>query len=178
VGPGGPDDSKPTPPSATPNQDLADNVAPKNQPQSNLVIRELKDLIKDDKITPEMLKDMNMGSKEELNQFVEKFEKAPKSKPGPGREVEVKPGKPQAVDPNRRLPELIPGSTVSTKMMRDKGAYVQDNVRGLNEGARLEPPPELRARIDAYRNSLSRSKTLNPTRRPAPAGAASGPAGK
>jgi len=124
-----------------------------------------------------MEKELGM-SKEELNQFVKKFEKAPKAEPGPGREIEAKPGKPQAVDPNRKLPDLNPGTSVSARTIRDRGGMVQDDVRGNNEGIRFTPPPELRAGFDAYKNSLSRSKTLNPTRRPATSKSASGSGGK
>ena len=168
MGPGGPDDSKPTPPSATPDENLADNVAPKNQPQSELVLRKLKDLIKNDKVTPEMLKDLGMNSKEELNQFVTKFDKAPKSTPGPGREIEVKPGKPEAVDPNRQAPRPDPRARRSArKTIRDRGQLCPGQRPRQQRGDPRSPPPELRAGVDAYRNSLARSKTLNPTRRPA-----------
>jgi hypothetical protein len=121
-----------------------------------------------------MLKDLGMSSKEELNQFVEKFTKAPKAEPGAGREIEVKPGKAQAIDPSRKLPDLNPNATVSTKTMRDRGAVVQDTVRGNNEGVRFVPPPELKEGFDAYRSSLSRSRAVNPTRRPEGPGGGSG----
>ena len=60
-------------------------------------------------------------------------------------------------------------------MIRDRGSMVQDTVRGNIEGVRFVPPPELRAGFDAYSNSLSRSKALNPpARRPAASGAGAG----
>jgi hypothetical protein len=113
-------------------------------------------MLKNDQVPPELLKDMNMSSKEELEQFVKKFEKAPKAEPGAGREIEAKPGKPQAVDPNRKLPELNPSARVNMSTLRQGRALGDDTVRGNIEGARFVPPPEIRSRFEAYRKSLSR----------------------
>ena len=138
----------------------------------------MKDLLKNDQVTPDMLKDLGMNSKEELNQFVKKFEKAPKSEPGAGREIDVKPGKERAVDPNRKLPDLNLGARTDTTTIRNRGGYVQDTLRGNNEGVRFDPPPELRAGFNAYRKSLSRTKAATPPPRPAAPGTASGAGGK
>ena len=166
AGPPAPDDSKPLPPAPAAPDRAAESVAPDTQPQSDLVLRKVQDMLDKGQITPEMEQSLGM-SKEELNQFVKKFEKAPKADPGQGRDIEVKPGRggPQ-LDPNRTLPDLNPSATVGTKQMRERGTMVQDTVRGNNEGMRIDIPRELRAGFDAYRGTLSKSKTLNPVRRP------------
>lgn len=143
----------------TPDQNLGDNVAPANQPQSDLVLRKLQDVIKNDQVTPEMLQDLGMSSKEELNQFVEKFGGAPKRPTGEGREIEVKPGQSKPVVPDRPLPDLNPGSTISSQTVRDRGGVAQDDIRENNEGVRFEPPPELRAKFNAFRSSATRNRT-------------------
>ena len=156
-GPPPPDDSKPLPHAPTPPENGADNVAPKNQEKTGLTLRQVRDLLKNDQVTPELLNDLGM-SKEELNQFVSKFEKAPKGEPGAGRDIEAKPGKPQTVDPNRTLPDLNPATRIDSATVRDRGAIVDDNLRGNMEGARFVPPPEIRSRFEVYKKSLARPR--------------------
>ncbi len=155
------------PPAATPPENSSETVAPKNIPQSDLVLRQVKDLLRDNKVTPEMLDEMGFKSKGELEQFVDKFDKAPKAAPGEGREIEVKPGQPQATAPDTKLPDLNPRSRVSSKAGRDRGSLPQDNIRNNNEGVRFVPPPELRAGFEAFQSTLNRSKSLNPGARKA-----------
>jgi hypothetical protein len=162
----------------SPPENAADTVAPENQSQSGLVLRKIQDMLRNGEITPAMEESLGM-SKEELNQFVTKFQKAPKAEPGPGREIEVTPGKAApTIDPKRSLPDLNPQASVSTKQMRDKGMVVQDNVRGNSEGMRIEPPSELKAGFNAYRSTLSKSKAVSPARRPPAADPAAAPAVK
>jgi hypothetical protein len=111
-----------------------------------------------------MLKDFGMSSKDELNQFVTKFDKAPKAAPGAGREIEVKPGKSQAVNPSTKLPDLAPNHSVSSKVIRERGGISQDSLRGNNETTRFAVPKEFEPGFNAFKNSLNRSKTLNPSR--------------
>jgi hypothetical protein len=133
----------------------ADTVAPSNQPQSELTLRQVRDMLKSDQVPDELLKETGM-SKEELNQFVKKFEKAPKAEPGEGREIEAKPGKPQAVDPNLKTTDLNPSTRVNSSTLREGRTVTEDSLRGNNEGARFVPPAEIRARYEAYRKSLAR----------------------
>jgi hypothetical protein len=123
------------------------------------VLRKLRDLVDDNKITPEMLKDMGMSSKEELDQFVQRFAKGTAKPPArEGQEIEATPGKTQEIDPKRRLPDLNPTATMNTEIIRNRGGIPRDTIRGNNQGVRFVPPPELRAGFDAYRSSLSRSR--------------------
>lgn len=157
----------------TPDENYADNVAPQNQPQGDLVLRKLRDLLDKNQVTPEVEKELGM-SKEELNQFVKRYEKTPQTnEPGPAREIEAKPGQAPGVDPNRTLPDLNPSATFNTQTLRERGAFVQDQVRGNNEGVRLEPPRALRSGYDAYLRSLSRTRS-NAARKPAGASADKG----
>lgn len=149
----------PTEPAATPEQNSSETVAPQDQPKSDRVIGRLRDILKNDQVTPELLRDLNMGSKEELEQFVDKFTKAPQADPGSARDIKAAPGKAQAIDPNRTLPDLTPGAEVSSQAVRNRGGVIQDTVRGNKEGVRFVPPPELRAGFEAYTNSLARPRT-------------------
>ena len=166
--PGGataPDSSVATPPAASRQQNLDETVAPKGLPPGELSLRKIRDLIDKDQVPPDLLKDMNM-SKEELNQFVKKFEKPPAGPSGPGREVDVKLKPGEKLDPNAKLPELKTTYSVSSQTGRDRGTAVRDTARNNVEALRSPPPVELRSGFDAYRNSLSRSRTLKPIRRP------------
>ncbi len=139
-------------------------MAPKDQSPADLTLRRYRDLLEKDKVTPEMLDHLGM-SKEELNQFVKKFESAPKRDPGAAREIDVKPTNTPGLDPNLNLPAINPGTSVSTSTMRDRGGISRDAARDNVEALRYLPPNELKAGFDAYRNSLQRSKTTAPARR-------------
>jgi hypothetical protein len=149
----------PTPSPASPPLNSADTVAPEgNMPQSDLVLRRLEELLKNNQVTPELEKESGM-SREQMEQFVTKFKKAPKAAPGPGRQIQVKPGKDRVFNPNRKLPDLGPNAHVGNRTGRGRGATVQDQIRDNTEGGRFEIPPELRSGFEAYKSSLSRSKS-------------------
>ncbi|GAC1471173.1 MAG: hypothetical protein NVSMB9_17010 [Isosphaeraceae bacterium] len=156
--------SKPTPSSSNRPENAQDNVAPANQSQSQLVLRQLKDLVQKDEVTPDIMDALGVKSKEELNQFITKFEGAPKSRPGEGREVKVTPEPAQGAPKDQKFTDLNPSTQASTKTMRERGQFVQDTLRGNNEGVRFVPPPEIRAGFDAYRESLARSRSSSPSR--------------
>ncbi len=158
------DDSQASPRAETKQQGVEDTVAPNDQPQTDLTLRRYRDLLDKDQVTPELLNVIGM-SKEELNQFVKKYEQKAKTDPIPGREVEVKPGKTPGLDPNIKLPGIDPGISSSTQVVRDRGGIARDTTRNVVEAQRFAPPQELRAGFDAYRNSLSRSKVVSPSRR-------------
>ena len=114
-----------------------------------------------------MLKDLGMSSKEELDQFVDKYTKWPAQPPlRDGQDIEATPGKPQNIDPNRTLPDLNPTASINTQALRERGPVAKDEIRGNKEGARFIPPPELRSRFEAYRSSISRNRPA--PKRPAP----------
>jgi hypothetical protein len=154
--------SKPSPRAESKPQNAAETVAP-NQPQSELVLRKLQDLLKNDQAAAKLEKETGM-SREEMEQFVRKFSKAPKPTPGEGRKIEVKPGESKPSGANTSLPGLNPGTHLSTQSLRDRGAVVQDQVRDNIEGTRFTAPPEVRSGYEAYKSTLSRSKTVNPVR--------------
>ena len=90
------------------------SIAP-DVPKSDLVLRKLQDLLKDDKFTPNVEKQLGM-TKDEAEQFVKKFEKPEQPEPvGPGREIKAKPGEEKVFDPNRKAPEFNTSATSATR---------------------------------------------------------------
>jgi hypothetical protein len=72
------------------------------------------------------------------------------------------------------LPGINPQTRFSTQSLRDRGAVAADQVRDNLESTRLIAPPEFRARVEAYKSTLSRSRVLNPSTNPAPGGTGPG----
>jgi hypothetical protein len=127
------------------------------------VLRKLDDLLRNNQVTPELEQATGM-SREEMEQFVTKFKKPPKSQPGAGQEIPVKPGQAPKFDPNRALPDLNPGASVSSRNVRDRGSVARDDFRDNLEGTRFLAPREILPWVEAYRNTLSRSKVVSPPR--------------
>ncbi len=162
------DQSQPLPPvtdTAPTNPDPS--IAP-DIPQSDLVLRKIQDLIKDDKFTPDVERQTGM-TRDEAEQFVKKFtKKAQPDVAGPGREIKARPGQEKAFDANRKAPEFETKATVSNRNERSGTSLQQDNLSGLTTGVRTTPPPELRRHVEAYRRSLGRSGPATTPSAPAP----------
>ncbi len=63
-------------------------------------------------------------TREQMEQFVKKFEKPPKAEPGPGRNIEINPQtKDRTFDPNRKVEGLNLNSNFGTKSIRDRGSF-------------------------------------------------------
>jgi hypothetical protein len=124
-------------------------------PQSELVLRKLDDLLKNDKVTPEMEQQTGM-SRGEMEQFVKKFQKPKDAAAGPGRELTVKPGQAQPGVAGSNVPALDPKTSFNRRSTVSTKGLPQDAVQGNVQGARSQAPLELRSRVQAYRNSLSR----------------------
>lgn len=145
---------------------------------SNLVIRKIQDLLKEDKFTPDVEQRLGM-TRDEAEQFVKKFD--PKVKPRQpgreGREIKVNPNKAERkFDPNRAAPEKLPEVATSSRNDRNSNVVPTDELHGLAEGARAPVPKALQARMKAYSESLARSPVTAPARRPAaPAGGGTNP---
>ncbi|WP_406693396.1 hypothetical protein V5E97_20435 [Singulisphaera sp. Ch08] len=155
------DDKGELPPRAeTPPANSAETVAP-DVPQTDLVLNKLEELLKRNQVTPELEQATGM-SREEMEQFVTKMKKLDKAPAGPGREIQVKPGVDRTFDPNRTLPELNPNARLGNRTDRAKGSVAQDDLRDNVQGARFEVPRELRSGFEAYKSSLSRSKSRRP----------------
>jgi hypothetical protein len=177
--PPSPDESKPSTPAASRELNADETVAPKNIPQSEFTLRKVQELLKDKDAASKLEQDTGM-SREEMEQFVQKMQRdrVPKSADRQGQEIQVKPGTNSPAASNPTLPGLDPRTNFSTKTLRDRGAVVQDQVRDNAEDVRLIAPREIRSGFEAYKSTLSRSRTLNPTRTaPAPAGGANAGAG-
>jgi hypothetical protein len=123
-----------------------------------LVIRKLQDLLKDNKFTPNVEKELGM-TKDEAEQFVKKFENRKQPGPAtPGQEIKAKPGAEKVFDPNRKAPEFNPAGPVSKRNQRAGTTLPQDNLSGLSEGNKSSPPPELRKQYEAYKKALSSTR--------------------
>ena len=137
-------------------------MAPSDVPQTELVLRKLKDLLREEKVSPELLEESGM-SREEMEQFVKKFEGPPKGEVGPGREIEINSESSGPVlGPNYQGPSSLSGKTVRSRADRASGSVPQDNEQGLNEGYRSMAPLEIRLRWEAFQMSISRSATVQP----------------
>jgi hypothetical protein len=175
-GPPAPDESKPSPSAPTPPQSAGETVAPENIPQSELSLRQIKDLLKDPEAAKKLAEDSGIP-REEMEQFVQKLnkDKVPKGAARPGEEIQVKPGANRPAGPDPTLPGLDPRTSFSTKSLRQRGSIVQDDLRNNIETTRFLPPTEIRRGFEAYKSTLNRSRTLSPstaTNAPAPAPAA------
>ncbi len=140
------------------------SVAPDvKRDQGALALRKIQDLLKDDKFTPNVEKQLGM-TRDEAEQFIKRFEK--KEQPGtagPARELKVKPGEEKVFDPTRKAPEFNSAATVSRSTNRPGSSIPQDNISGMNEGFKSTPPPEIRRQFRAYKESLSGSKVIAPS---------------
>jgi hypothetical protein len=138
-------------------------VAPRDVPQSNLTLRNVHELLKDPEAARRLSEETGM-SPDQIEQFVQRFDrqKVPRGAARPGEEVQVKPGASRPATPDATLPGLDPRSTFSTKSQRNAGAVVQDDARNNFETTRFVVPPEIGTGFEAYKSTLSRSRTLNP----------------
>jgi len=152
----------------------SDETAAPDAPPSELTLRKVQELLQNKDAAARLEKETGM-SREEMEQFVQKYQKdkMPKAASRPGEEIEAKPGTSRANAPDPTLPGLDPKTKFSTKTLRERGAVVHDQARDNAEGIRFVVPPEIRSGFEAYKSTLSRSRTLNPSRNapaPAPAG--------
>jgi len=161
-------DEEPSSRVAEPDDVSGDTVAPRNQDQSDLVLRTIKDLLENDAVTPD-LEDATGMTKAEMEQFVKKYERVETEPAGPGREIEVTPGESgEGAGPSAGLPPL-PNHARTTRNITDRGSMPQDDARGNIEGFRFAPPAEFRGRVESYKNALSRSRP-SAASQPAPGG--------
>lgn len=151
---GEPEQAEATTPEREATRGIADDVAPRDIEQPDLVLNRIKDMLRDERKAEE-LSDATGMSIDELNQFVRKFEKAPDLEPGAPRTLEVDPGEDRQFDPNRELTGPLPTSTVSSRSERGPNAVPQDEAGGNTQGIRTAVPPEYSPRFDAFRRSLS-----------------------
>ncbi|HEX8201649.1 MAG TPA: hypothetical protein VF590_14290 [Isosphaeraceae bacterium] len=146
-----------------PAEQPGDSVAP-DRPQSNLVLRKLHDLLRDDETARRLEQDTGL-SRAQMEQFAKKFEGAPERPAGEARDVAVAPSQDRAIDPGRTIPDALPGQTVRTRNERGPGAVAPDQEGGNRQGVRSIAPEEYRNKFDAYRKGISRSAPA-----PGPAG--------
>lgn len=134
-----------------------ETVAP-DMPQTDLVLNKLEDLLKKNQVTPELEQATGM-TRDEMEQFVTKMKKLPQGTPGPGREIQVKPGEEQKFDPNRTLPDITSNARMGSRTDRGRGSVAQDQIRDNMQGTRFEVPSELKGGFEAFKSSLSRPRS-------------------
>jgi len=163
------DDSKPSPRAAEPeNPSSGDDVAPQGQSQTDMVLRTVKDLLAKDAVTPDLEKETGM-TREQMEQFVKKYEHVKSAPAGPGREITVNPGDRERTDqPSANLPGFGRQERYSTKSQKDRGQMVRDDVQNNLEGISFKAPPEFRSKFEGYRTSLARTRS-GASKKPAPA---------
>ena len=151
----GKDETKESPRSTEAQDQGADTVAPAGQPQSGLNLRGLHDLLKDDKTAKQLEKDTGY-SREQIEQFTKRYEKAKSAPAGPGRDIDLKSGEQSDAKPSANLPGLDASTRFSTKNRRDRGIAPQDQIRDNNESIRFQPPPEWRGKMEGYKSKLAK----------------------
>jgi len=154
-----PDDTTPSPRAQEPDQaEPGENLSPQQKADQRLLKR-LREMVDKNEISKELEQSTGL-SREEINQFVRKFE-APKAEPrdpnatGGTTEVSSRPGN---QDENRKvsLPGNLPGGQVTSRNARNSGMVADDATQGNLEGARSRIPSALRSRFEAYQKGLSR----------------------
>ena len=160
------DESKPSPRAESPPLNAEETVAP-DVPQSELVLRKLEDLIKNNQVTPELEKETGM-SREEMEQFVEKYRKTPKGPAGEGREIKVDPEDQKGATPQPKLSELKTSARVRSRRSASVARRSTTRFATMSKGPGSSCLPRSARKYEAYKSSLSRSPALQPAR-PAPA---------
>jgi len=167
------DETKPSPRAQEPEDQSGDTVAPQGQAQTDMVLRSVRDLLEKDAVTPDLEKETGM-TREQMEQFVKKYEKVKSGPAGPGREIQVKPGeRGEDAKPSANLPGINRQDRYSSKNIKDKGAMPRDEVRNNLEVIRFAPPQEFRSKVEGYKSTLARSRPGSAPR-PAPARAGGG----
>ena len=155
-----PDESTPSPRAVEPDQpEPNENLTP-DQKADQRLLKRLREMVDKNEISKD-LEDSTGLSREEIDQFVRKFEAPPKEErkaaEGDGTtEVTSTPGKDSE---NRKvsLPGNLPGGQVTSRSNRGAGMVADDGSQGNLEGARARIPSALRSRFEAYQKGLSRA---------------------
>jgi hypothetical protein len=149
------DETKESPPAKEADDLSRDNLAPEGQPQSDLVLRGLSDLLKD----PDAVKALEDHgiSRSEAEQWARNYEKKAGGAPSrAGTDINVKPGEQSKAQPAPDLPRLDPKMPFSNKNVRNRGTMPHDDFRENLEGIRFEPPPQYRSKWEAFKDRISK----------------------
>lgn len=133
-------------PIGEPSEEVIDNTGEASDPEdlkrgSNLVLKRLKDELKNKEVDPELLKDMGW-TEEDAWRFADRMEKPPP----PEAPKDPLVGKER---------EGFGGGTKLQKTAKRGAGNVSDQTGDLFQGRRAPPPPEYRALYEAYTRSLS-----------------------
>jgi hypothetical protein len=168
-------DKDPAPERAQPPADAGAPLVPEGgASQSDLVLRQIKDLIAEGRDTSRLEEATGM-SREELEQFVRKFEKPEREAPGEGRELKGDVREDKVMEPLRGVGERNRSPLVSGSNQRGPSSATRDTFSDQTQGLRSQAPPEIRSRFEAYQSSISRSRGNAPARPAAPPAGRPGP---
>ncbi len=127
------------------------------KPQADLVLRKLKDILNSGQDT-KPLEDATGMSRQEIEQFVKKFEAPEREPAGEGRDLQGDQHENKTMTP-RKVGDGLRNRVISTQGQRGPGSVSQDDFNNQTQGLRSQVPPELRSGVEAYQNSLSRMKS-------------------
>jgi hypothetical protein len=153
-----PDDAQPSPRAVEPEDQSRDDLSPQQKADQRLINR-LRQMVDKNEITKDLEESTGL-TREEIDQFVRKYEPPPKDErtraPADSTEITTKSS---GDDRERRvnLPGEVPSGQVISRTGRGSGMVKDDDVRGNLEGARSRIPSALRSRYEAYQKALSRS---------------------
>jgi hypothetical protein len=129
-------------------------VAPEGQAQSDLFLRKLDEALKDDTKAKDLEKDTGL-TREQVEQFTRKYKKIKQAPAGPGRDITLKADEQKgAGQASANLPGLDASTPFSSQTRRAAGSAPQDTMHDNVEGARDQPPVELRGKWAGYKNTL------------------------
>jgi hypothetical protein len=117
-------------------------------------VQNVKDALKDPAKAKQLEEDSGM-TRDQIEQFVKRFEKPKQPAAGPGGEITAEQGKDRTFDPNRSIADPIRQGVVSGRRERAAGSVAQDQISGQSQGTRVQPPAEWRTRFEAYQNTIS-----------------------
>jgi hypothetical protein len=151
------DESQPTPAAPEVKDPFGnDDVAPPGQEATSLTVKRIADALNDaDKL--KALEERSGMTKEEIEQFVRKYQKPKVAAGRDAKELEVKVGEQAPAAPGSNLPGSESRKITSDKIRSRNGIPV-DQARDNNEGVRNIPPAEWLRRFSDYNSTLAREQ--------------------
>ncbi len=127
--------------------------------EPELVLRKLQDILnRGDADQVRRLEDATNMSREELQQFARKFERPDLKAASEGQKLQGDLRRDATVAPRQGIGDRLKGSIIRGRGERGPGTTAQDTLSDQTQGLRTEAPPEIRSRMEAYQNSISRSR--------------------
>ena len=155
----------------------AEDIAPQGQSQTDMVLRTVKDLIAKDAVTPDLEKETGM-TREQMEQFVKKYEKVKSAPAGPGREIDGQAGRKESgpINPRPTCPASAARSDTLPRTRRTEARPSTTMLRTTSRASAssLRPNSGRSSKATRVRWQEPRSGVIQP---PRPGPARSAPAG-